>query len=137
MIKLGPLVTVTLMALGLALLAACGGSDDPQITSDVVSRVSSVFPGSTSSPEPSPTPKAAAGGSKSALVPASTIPTLADPTPAVEATPVPGLQAQVAATPSTGQAPFEVRFTNLSVNADGFRWDFGDGATAATDSANQ
>ncbi|MCI0859006.1 MAG: PD40 domain-containing protein [Chloroflexi bacterium] len=137
MIKLGPLVTVTLVALGLALLAACGGSDDSQINSDLVSQVSSVSPGNTSFPEPSPTPKAAADGLKSALVPATTIPTLADPTPAVEATPVPGLQAQVAATPSKGQAPFEVRFTNLSVNADGFRWDFGDGATAATDSANQ
>ena len=137
MIKLRPLVTVTLLALGVALLAACGGSEDPPATSNLVSQVSSVSPGGMSSHEPGPTPTATANGSKPARVSASTIPSLADPTPAAAATPAPGLQAQFAATPSKGQVPFEVRFTNLSVNGDGFRWDFGDGADAVTSSANQ
>jgi len=137
MIKLRPLVTVTFVALGLALLAACGGSDDLQTTSDPVPQVPQISQGSTSSPETGATLTTEAGSSTPAQAPAPTSTSLVDPTPATEATPAPGLRAQVAATPSKGKAPFEVRFTNLSVNADGFRWDFGDGANAATSSANE
>ena len=43
-----------------------------------------------------------------------------------------GLQAALAANVTAGQAPLSVQFTNLSLNADNFRWDFGDGETAAT-----
>ena len=43
-----------------------------------------------------------------------------------------GLQAGLSASVMSGQAPLTVQFTNLSSNADNFRWDFGDGETAAT-----
>ena len=145
------MVTLTLVALGLALLAACGGSDDPT-TSEVVSRVlqdsqapqvsqsthgPQVSQSSRFSPDPGATTTEESGGSSPAQVPAPTTQSPVDPTPVDVATPEPGLQARVAATPSKGQAPLEVRFTNLSENADGFRWDFGNGATAETSSANQ
>ena len=53
MIKLRRLVTATLVALGLALLAACGGSDDLETTSFPVSQVSQ---GSKASPKTGVTP---------------------------------------------------------------------------------
>ena len=43
-----------------------------------------------------------------------------------------GIQAGLAASVTAGQAPLIVQFTNLSSNADNFRWDFGDGETDAT-----
>ncbi|PKB77580.1 MAG: hypothetical protein BZY70_02030, partial [SAR202 cluster bacterium MP-SInd-SRR3963457-G2] len=44
----------------------------------------------------------------------------------------PGLQAALTASVTAGQAPLSVQFTNQSLNADNFRWDFGDGESAAT-----
>ncbi len=37
--------------------------------------------------------------------------------------------AEFSATPTSGNAPLEVHFTNLSVNATGYLWNFGDGVT--------
>ena len=41
-------------------------------------------------------------------------------------------EATVAASVTSGQAPLSVTFTNNSINADEFRWDFGDGSSTTT-----
>ncbi|MEE8469740.1 MAG: trypsin-like peptidase domain-containing protein [Dehalococcoidia bacterium] len=38
---------------------------------------------------------------------------------------------------TVGQAPLAVEFTNLSLNADEFQWDFGDGETATTSAVDE
>ncbi len=40
-------------------------------------------------------------------------------------------EAQFTVSAATGKAPFTMRFTNISENADAFQWDFGDGMTSA------
>ncbi len=46
-------------------------------------------------------------------------------------------QAIVTASATEGQAPLTVTFTNTSKNADEYRWDFGDGATLTTTTAEE
>ncbi|MBL7166523.1 MAG: PD40 domain-containing protein [Dehalococcoidales bacterium] len=46
--------------------------------------------------------------------------------------PPPAPEAGVEASVTTGEAPLTVVFTNRSVNADEFRWDYGDGTTGTT-----
>ncbi|MDP3061717.1 MAG: trypsin-like peptidase domain-containing protein [Chloroflexota bacterium] len=43
----------------------------------------------------------------------------------------------MSASSSSGEAPFNVAFTNNSSNADELRWDFGDGATNVTDPSSK
>ena len=45
--------------------------------------------------------------------------------------------AQMSASPASGPAPLTVALINGSKNADEFRWDFGDGATAVTNDVSQ
>ena len=80
-------------------------------------------------PDPTPTPK---------VLPTATVVSTPEVGSSTSQSPISGsqsgtgLQAALTASVTAGQAPLSVQFTNLSSNADTFRWDFGDGEIDAT-----
>ena len=81
------------------------------------------------------------GGGQAASSPtftsaAGTGPTATAP-PAGSPTAMPQSTANFSASATIGEAPLEVSFTNLSENADGFQWDFGDETTASSSNVDE